>query len=286
METMEVYEETDRRMTEEVESCYTLMEVTSPKKRKKNKAQQGEIMEKPKKPRSAYLLYYFDVHQTMQQEFPSLPQSEINKRISVSWKRLNVADKGYYLEKAKLEKEGMDTSSMGPSQELPGFRRILPRANYVLLPKAAMSDDRTGSQLEVCMEGLDSAVGEGVMPSLSLGSPQYPPLVLGCEVELSEQCIAIEGLTDEKAVTLTHSGALQGVLSSSYHSSSSVSAAHESHNAPHLASAGLLLKEEEPRMVGGGYSVIGMATDGRRVGGTAVQHVKTELVTIIPNQVS
>ena len=51
METIEVYEETDRRMTEEVESCYTLMEVTSPKKRKKNKAQQGEIMEKPKKPR-------------------------------------------------------------------------------------------------------------------------------------------------------------------------------------------------------------------------------------------
>ncbi|XP_036826374.1 HMG domain-containing protein 3 [Oncorhynchus mykiss] len=284
METIEVYEETDRRMTEEVESCYTLMEVTSPKKRKKNKAQQGEIMEKPKKPRSAYLLYYFDVHQTMQQEFPSLPQSEINKRISVSWKRLNVADKGYYLEKAKLEKEGTDTSSMGPSQELPGFRRILPRANYVLLPKGAMSDDRTGSQLEVCMEGLDSPVGEGVMPSLSLGSPQYPPLVLGCEVELSQQCIAIEGLTDEKAVTLTHSGALQGVLSSSYHSSSSVSAAHESHNAPHLASAGLLLKEEEPRVVGGGYSVIGMATDGRRVGGTSVQHVKTELVTIIPNQ--
>jgi hypothetical protein len=147
-----------------------------------------------------------------------------------------------------------------------------------------MSDDRTGSQLEVCMEGLDSPVGEGVMPSLSLGSPQYPPLVLGCEVELAQQCIAIEGLTDEKAVTLTHSEALQGVLSSSYHSSSSVSAAHESHNAPHLASAGLLLKEEEPRV--GGYSVIGMATDGRRVGGTSVQHVKTELVTIIPNQVS
>ncbi|CAB1325238.1 unnamed protein product, partial [Coregonus sp. 'balchen'] len=245
METMEVYEETDRRMTEEVESCYTLME-------------------------------------TMQQEFPNLPQSEINKRISVSWKRLNVADKGYYLEKAKLEKEGTDMSSMGPSQELPGFRRILPRSNYVLLPKGTMTDNRTGSQLEVCMEGLDSPVGEGVMPSLSLGTPQYPPLVLGCEVELSEQCIAIDGLTDEEAVTLTHSGALQGVLSSSYHSSSSAS--HDSHNAPHLAAAGLLHKEEEPRMVGGGYSVIGMATDGGRVGGTVVQHVKTELVTIIPNQ--
>uniref|UniRef100_A0A8C7PBY2 HMG box domain-containing protein n=1 Tax=Oncorhynchus mykiss TaxID=8022 RepID=A0A8C7PBY2_ONCMY len=66
-------------------------------------------MEKPQKPRSAYLLYYFDVHQTIQQEFPSLHQSEIIERISGCWKRLNVADKGYYLEKAKLEKEGTDT---------------------------------------------------------------------------------------------------------------------------------------------------------------------------------
>lgn len=59
--------------------------------------------------RSAYLLYYFDVHQIMQQDCPNLPQSEINKRISESWKGLNVAEKGYYLEKAKLEREGIDT---------------------------------------------------------------------------------------------------------------------------------------------------------------------------------
>lgn len=61
--------------------------------------------------RSAYLLYYFDVHQIMQQEIPNLPQSEINKRISESWKRLSVAEKSYYLEKAKSEKEGIDTVS-------------------------------------------------------------------------------------------------------------------------------------------------------------------------------
>lgn len=61
--------------------------------------------------RSAYLLYYFDVHQIMQQEIPNLPQSEINKRISESWKRLSVAEKAYYLEKAKSEKEGVDTVS-------------------------------------------------------------------------------------------------------------------------------------------------------------------------------
>lgn len=61
--------------------------------------------------RSAYLLYYFDVHPIIQQEIPNLPQSEINKRISESWKRLNVAEKAYYLEKAKSEKEGTDTVS-------------------------------------------------------------------------------------------------------------------------------------------------------------------------------
>lgn len=62
--------------------------------------------------RSAYLLYYFDVHQLMQQEIPNIPQSEINKRISENWKRLSVAEKAYYLEKAKSEKEGMDEVSL------------------------------------------------------------------------------------------------------------------------------------------------------------------------------
>ena len=47
----------------------------------------------------------------MQQEVPNLPQSEINKRISESWKRLSVAEKAYYLEKAKSEKEGLDNVS-------------------------------------------------------------------------------------------------------------------------------------------------------------------------------
>uniref|UniRef100_A0A3B5KVM3 HMG box domain containing 3 n=1 Tax=Xiphophorus couchianus TaxID=32473 RepID=A0A3B5KVM3_9TELE len=78
---------------------------------------------------SAYLLYYFDVHQVMQLGTPNLPQSEVNKRISESWRRLSVAEKSYYLERAKLEKEGIDT--------LPGFRKILPRANCFLVPNSA-----------------------------------------------------------------------------------------------------------------------------------------------------
>lgn len=58
--------------------------------------------------RSAYLLYYYDIYLKVQQELPHLPQSEINKKISESWRLLSVAEKSYYLEKAKLEKEGLD----------------------------------------------------------------------------------------------------------------------------------------------------------------------------------
>ncbi|KAJ8015319.1 hypothetical protein DPEC_G00024890 [Dallia pectoralis] len=274
METMEGYEETDVKMTEEVESCYTYMEVTSPRKRKKNKAQPKEIIEKPKKPRSAYLLYYFDVHQTMQHEFPNMPQSEINKRISLSWKRLNVADKGYYLEKAKLEKEGIDTTSLGPSQDLTGFRRILPRADYVLLSKGVPSEDGTGSQPEACMDGLESPLREGEMTSLSRGSAQYPPQALGSEVELSEQCVTIEGLTEEEDVTLTHCGALQGALS----------VPHNSDNTSSVAGAGLQLRDKKDGIVSGCNSVAGVATNKGCVGDVMMQQVTTDLVTVIPSQ--
>lgn len=47
----------------------------------------------------------------MQLGSQNMPQSEVNKKISESWKRLSVTEKSYYLEKAKLEKEGMDTVS-------------------------------------------------------------------------------------------------------------------------------------------------------------------------------
>lgn len=61
--------------------------------------------------RSAYLLYYYDIYLKVQQELPHLPQSEINKKISESWRLLSVAERSYYLEKAKLEKEGLDPVS-------------------------------------------------------------------------------------------------------------------------------------------------------------------------------
>ncbi|XP_070693064.1 HMG domain-containing protein 3 [Pempheris klunzingeri] len=262
MEKVEVFEV--MKVTEEVESCYNQTEGTTPKKRK-SKAQEDGV-EKPKKPRSAYLLYYFDVHQIMQQEIPNLPQSEINKRISESWKRLSVAEKAYYLEKAKSEKEGIDTSSLSPSKDLPGFRKILPRASYFLLSKGCSSNQTPGgSQPELSVESLDSAA-EGGLPSVSLiQEPQFTPLGLAGEVELSEQPIVVDGISEETAVT-SHLTTPRGAPPSS--SSSSVSQG-SGDRMPDGA------KGNETTLAGSGY------------GGAMVQQIQgetTQVVAIIPTQ--
>ncbi|KAM6952087.1 HMG domain-containing protein 3 [Lycodopsis pacificus] len=275
MEKVEVFEVV--KVTEEVESYYSQMEVTIPKKRK-SKAQEDSV-EKPKKPRSAYLLYYFDVHQIMQKEIPNLPQSEINKRISESWKRLSVAEKGYYLEKAKSEKEGADTSSLSPSKDLPGFRKILPRASYFLLSKGCSSNQQLGgSQSEVSSESLDSPV-EGGPPSVSLPQePQFTPLELDSEVELSEQPIDVNNIADETEVA-SNPTVPQGIPRCS---SSSVSCkapsspgAHVSQGSGGLTANGVTLKGKETRVTGSGY------------GGAMVQQIQgetTHVVSIVPTE--
>ncbi|XP_041654127.1 HMG domain-containing protein 3 [Cheilinus undulatus] len=201
MEVIEVM-----KVTEEVESCYSQIETTTPKKRK-NKGQEDNG-EKPKKPRSAYLLYYFDVHQIMQQDIPNLPQSEINKRISESWKRLSVAEKAYYLEKAKSEKEGTDTVSHSPSKHLPGFRKILPRASYVLVTKGSSSSQQLGgTQPEVNMDSLTSPL-DGVLPSVSLSKEPFTTPGLADEDELSNHTIVVDD-TEEDTNIATNPAAPQ-----------------------------------------------------------------------------
>uniref|UniRef100_A0A087XGD3 HMG box domain-containing protein n=1 Tax=Poecilia formosa TaxID=48698 RepID=A0A087XGD3_POEFO len=167
MDNVEVLEVV--KVTEEVEDVYSQVEMTSPKK-KRGKADENSH-ERPKKPRSAYLLYYFDVHQVMQLGTPNLPQSEVNKRISESWRRLSVAEKSYYLERAKLEKDGIDTetkpqTSQSSSKHLPGFRKILPRANCFLVPNSASPNyQAVGSQSEVCIESIDFSAEPPTVPS-------------------------------------------------------------------------------------------------------------------------
>ncbi|KAM4586510.1 HMG domain-containing protein 3 [Fundulus diaphanus] len=189
------------KVTEEVESVDSQMELTSPKK-KRSKAEESSH-ERPKKPRSAYLLYYFDVHQFMQLRSPNLPQSEVNKRISESWRRLSVAEKSYYLERAKLEKEGIDTTSQSSSKHLPGFRKILPRTNCFLVPNSTSSIYQPlGSRSEVSMKSLGFAA-EGGLCSVALGVPEsrVAPVRLAAEVEISETPSVPSDDAEETAVS-------------------------------------------------------------------------------------
>ncbi|XP_076861976.1 HMG domain-containing protein 3 isoform X2 [Brachyhypopomus gauderio] len=274
MEAM--YEEAEVRVMEEVESCCTLVDLPLPKKKKRSKGS-GDHTDKPKKPRSAYLLYYFDVHQRLQQEHPDMPQSEINKRISDSWKRLNVADKGFYLERARMEKDGLDPSvqSAVSSRDVPGFRKILPRTNYVLLPKTSLDEGRTGASVEVCVEdGVDSADEESSKASAQEGL--VSPLTLGSEVELAEQCV---GVGDDTAMSLGRSTAFQGLFPQCS------SARRLPAFVQDRQQCATLLKEEETRAVGGAYGGVGMAVEGLE-GGAVLPQVKadaTHLVAIIPS---
>ncbi|KAM3613385.1 uncharacterized protein V6R79_025177 [Siganus canaliculatus] len=252
------------------------MEVTTPKKRK-SKAQDN-IVERPKKPRSAYLLYYFDVHQIIQQEIPNLPQSEINKRISESWKRLSVSEKSYYLEKAKSEKEGLDTQSCSPSKNLPGFRKILPRANYFLVSKSCVSVQQPGgSQPDVSSESLDSTLEGGVTSTSLTQESQLIPVGLTTKVELGEQPINGVDAAGDKAV-VSYPTKPKGIPSSSSSSVSSKASAFTDAHVPQgpsdLVASGIILKGNETRVACTGY---GPATLQKDRG-------MTQMVAMLPSQ--
>ncbi|NXP25066.1 HMGX3 protein, partial [Scytalopus superciliaris] len=191
-------------VVEEIEDTYTYASPGPPRKKKKHKSA-GDHGEKAKKPRSAYLLYYYDIYLKVQQELPHLPQSEINKKISESWRLLSVAEKSYYLEKAKLEKEGLDPNSKASSRtavipDIPGFRKILPRSDYIIIPKSTLQEDRSRQAVELCV-AQSPAAPEGLTAPRSISSVPRDPVqnVLSVDSGASEQRIAIEGLAEEPA---------------------------------------------------------------------------------------
>ncbi|XP_027538281.1 HMG domain-containing protein 3 isoform X1 [Neopelma chrysocephalum] len=192
---------------EEIEGTYTYASPVPCKKKKKHKSA-GDHGEKAKKPRSAYLLYYYDIYLKVQQELPHLPQSEINKKISESWRLLSVAEKSYYLEKAKLEKEGLDPNSKASTRtavvpDIPGFRKILPRSDYIIIPKTTLQEDRSRQSVELCV-AQSPAAPEGLtaprnISGVSREAVQNILSVDSGQAGVSEQCIAIEGLAEEAA---------------------------------------------------------------------------------------
>ncbi|XP_044773081.1 HMG domain-containing protein 3 isoform X3 [Neomonachus schauinslandi] len=193
---------------EEIEEAYCYTSPGPPKKKKKYKIH-GE---KAKKPRSAYLLYYYDIYLKVQQELPHLPQSEINKKISESWRLLSVAERSYYLEKAKLEKEGLDPNSKLSAltavvPDIPGFRKILPRSDYIIIPKSSLQEDRNCPQLELCVaQNQMSPKGPSLVSSTA---PEAVPSHAG----VAEQCLAVEALAEEVGA-LAQPGAVQEIATS------------------------------------------------------------------------
>ncbi|KAH0512897.1 HMG domain-containing protein 3 [Microtus ochrogaster] len=192
---------------EEIEEAY-YTSPGPPKKKKKYKIQ-GE---KAKKPRSAYLLYYYDIYLKVQQELPHLPQSEINKKISESWRLLSVAERSYYLEKAKLEKEGLDPNSKLSAltavvPDIPGFRKILPRSDYIIIPKSTLQEDRSCPQLELCVaQNQMSPKGSALVSHAS-------PDIVTSHAGVAEQCLAVEALAEEVGA-LSQPGAVQEIATS------------------------------------------------------------------------
>ncbi|XP_023473212.1 HMG domain-containing protein 3 isoform X5 [Equus przewalskii] len=193
---------------EEIEEAYCYASPGPPKKKKKYKIH-GE---KAKKPRSAYLLYYYDIYLKVQQELPHLPQSEINKKISESWRLLSVAERSYYLEKAKLEKEGLDPNSKLSAltavvPDIPGFRKILPRSDYIIIPKSSLQEDRSCPQLELCVaQNQMSPKGPSLMSSTA-------PETVCSHAGMAEQCLAVEALAEEVGA-LAQPGAVQEIATS------------------------------------------------------------------------
>uniref|UniRef100_G1N564 HMG box domain-containing protein n=1 Tax=Meleagris gallopavo TaxID=9103 RepID=G1N564_MELGA len=171
--------------------------------------------------RSAYLLYYYDIYLKVQQELPHLPQSEINKKISESWRLLSVAEKSYYLEKAKLEKEGLDPNSKVSSRttvvpDIPGFRKILPRSDYIIIPKTTLQEDRSRQSLELHVTQGQAAPEGTASTNITNTSHDAVQNVLSMDsshVGISEQCIAIEGLSEE-TTSFRQSEAVEEVVAS------------------------------------------------------------------------
>ncbi|XP_069754269.1 HMG domain-containing protein 3 isoform X1 [Narcine bancroftii] len=211
-------------VTEEIEGCYSYAKSFQPKKKKKWKDQNDDGSKKGKKPRPAYLLYYYDTHLKVQQDFPNLPRSEINKKISENWRRLSVAEKSVYLEKAKLEKEGIDpndkltSASTGvPPADIPGFRKILPRSNYIMIPTSNLSSDGSGQQVP---QSSTPRGGEGnsTWQTITHDSARNlftvsSALADSGHAENTEESIAIDGITDE-TIAFIHTETMQEIVTS------------------------------------------------------------------------
>nr|XP_032832842.1 LOW QUALITY PROTEIN: HMG domain-containing protein 3 [Petromyzon marinus] len=145
--------------------------------RKRRPRGHGDPDRKGKRPRPAYLHYYTEAHARVRRQHPELPRSEINRRVSEGWRRLAVGERDVYLQRAHAERARASTPattggalsmSTAPSPEpptsspLPGFRRILPRSVYLVIPAAGGKGGWRGGPGD---SGRGGAVAGGQVPA-------------------------------------------------------------------------------------------------------------------------
>lgn len=84
--------------------------------------------------------------------------------------------------------------------DIPGFRKILPRSDYIIIPKSSLQEDRSCPQLELCVA--QNQVSPKGAPLVSSTAPETVPSHAG----MAEQCLAVEALAEEVG-TLAQPGA-------------------------------------------------------------------------------
>lgn len=97
-------------------------------------------------------------------------------------------------------------TSHSSNKHLPGFRKILPRANCFLVPNSASSNyQAVGSQSEVCIESIDFSA-EGSLCSVALRVPKskVAPVDLAAEVEISDPSTVPSDTAAEETVVSSY----------------------------------------------------------------------------------
>ncbi|ELK28302.1 HMG domain-containing protein 3 [Myotis davidii] len=91
--------------------------------------------------------------------------------------------------------------------DIPGFRKILPRSDYIIIPKSSLQEDRSCPQLELCVaQNQVSSKGPSLVSNTTL---ETVPSHAG----MAEQCMAVESLAEEVGA-LAQPGAVQEITTS------------------------------------------------------------------------
>lgn len=91
--------------------------------------------------------------------------------------------------------------------DIPGFRKILPRSEYIIIPKSSLQEDQSCAQLELCVaQNQMSPKGPSVVSSTA---PETVPGHAG----IAEQSLAEETLAEEVGA-LAQPGAVQEITTS------------------------------------------------------------------------